>query len=225
MIKSLRLLRLRWACKFSHKSCRKTASIILTFLIKHLATVRPWWKEWVHCAGLMEVDLQVWRQFLDTHSGNNTQEHLTYLACAENEHVLIAYLEFLWKLKYEDLKISNHDGTDLERSYEIIMTAYRSFVKKHARKNDVLIHILRNYNKLPSTILGSKSPVAVLGITIMELYFEYNFKEVSAFVKSTRYLTEKEKNEIEIFVKQRKIQLEKISYYFRKFERELNSFL
>ncbi|XP_032687770.1 uncharacterized protein LOC116851946 [Odontomachus brunneus] len=220
MIKSLRLLGLKWACKFGHKSCRKSATIILIFYLEDSSKIRPWWKEWIYCAGLMEADLQVWRQFLDKNSGNYTQEHLTYLTCAEYEHVLIAYLEFLWNLKYEELMISNHDGADLEMSYDIIMAAYRSFVKKHARKNDVLMHILRNYNKLPSTILGSKSPVAVLGVTIMELYSADNFDVVTAFAKSTRYLTEKEKNEIEIFVKQRKIQLEKISYYFRKFGKE-----
>ncbi|XP_032687744.1 aminopeptidase N-like [Odontomachus brunneus] len=219
MIKSLRLLGLKWACKFGHKSCRETATFVLTYLNKFSSIIRPWWKEWLYCGGLMEANLQVWRQFLDKNSGNYTQEHLTYLACTENEHALLAYLEFLWKLKYEELRISNHDGRDLEMSYEIIMAAYRSFVKKHARKNAVLMHILENYDNLTSTILGSMSPITVLGVTVMELYSKDNFKEIIEFVTSSQKFTKEEKRKIAFLVNQRKTQLEKISYHFRYFGR------
>ncbi|XP_032687700.1 glutamyl aminopeptidase-like isoform X1 [Odontomachus brunneus] len=222
MTKSLRLLGLKWACKFGHEPCKGAAMIKLTFFIENSLKILPWWKEWVFCAGMMVADLQIWRQFLDKNSGIYSQEHLTYLACSENEFALLSYLEFLWKLKHEELMISNRISTDPEKSYEIIMAAYRFFVKKHARKYAVLRHILQNYYTLPSTILGSKSSVAVLGVTIMELYSENNFIQVREFVKSSGNLTEGEKDKIEIFIKQRKIQLEKISYYFRIFEKGEN---
>ncbi|XP_032687702.1 thyrotropin-releasing hormone-degrading ectoenzyme-like isoform X2 [Odontomachus brunneus] len=215
MTKSLRLLGLKWACKLGHTVCKTTATSKLSLSLQNSFTILPWWKEWVYCAGMMEADPNVGFKVFFVDDGMFDQKLLMYLTCSENEHILVAYLDNLWSLQLENLKLTY--CLDLVEGYEMIIAAYRSFVKKHARKNAVLKHILENYDKLPSTILGSKSPVTVLGITILELYSEDNFKQITAFVKSPRNFTMEEKSIIEIFVKRRKIELERISHNFRMF--------
>ncbi|XP_032690867.1 uncharacterized protein LOC116853783 [Odontomachus brunneus] len=151
MIKSLRLLGLRWACKFGHKLCKEAATVKLSLFVTYPSKILPWWKEWIYCAGMMDASPYLWNQFLGDQSGIYSQENLTYLACTEHENLPFHYLNLLWTLKHGQLKILNSVCTDPEKSYEIIFTVYRSFVKKHARKNAVLKYILDHYSRLSST--------------------------------------------------------------------------
>ncbi|XP_032687756.1 glutamyl aminopeptidase-like [Odontomachus brunneus] len=158
MMKALRLLGLRWACKLGHAKCQEVANAKLTAHIMDPAAhpILPWWKDWVYCTGIETANLSIWHQVLHTSMRSKDFETLMHLTCSNEAPLLIYYLDFL---------VSNNGAKELtdHQRYSI----YHAIIKKHAQKDMVLNFIMSKYKEIMSSF--DETLTMILGDAIMNL--------------------------------------------------------
>lgn len=93
-------------------------------------------KDWILCSGMMAIDKKVWQEILDHSIQYKSIELLNYLSCSEDSKIIVRYLNTILRSGF-----FNQTTLPIER-------IYRSTVKKHVKKDDVLRFVLKNYDKI-----------------------------------------------------------------------------
>ncbi|EFN78364.1 Aminopeptidase N [Harpegnathos saltator] len=141
MIKATRLLLLNWMCNHGHNKCRQAASNKLRPYIKNAveSPISPGWKNWVYCAGLMNADYELRMLAKDEILNKKDKNMLQYMTCYDNDVWIQELLTWIM-FKPRDEKLSLDDRQEMD--------LYRTIVKKHARKSNVLDFILKNMTQI-----------------------------------------------------------------------------
>ncbi|XP_032687772.1 uncharacterized protein LOC116851948 [Odontomachus brunneus] len=134
MTKSLRLLTVTWACKLGHDSCREAATDrLITYIYNQTKTIPLLWKDWVLCAGMMQLTSTNWNNILEDSIEHKKLGFLDYLTCSEDAKIITNYLSLMLRAN-----LGEHIGFPMGKIYLTI-------VKKHLRKPIVLKYVLENY--------------------------------------------------------------------------------
>lgn len=96
----------------------------------------PRWESWTYCAGLMAVNISIWRKAKDIYFAKSDKKFFDYLACAENPEIIKEYLD-IWK----------SSRTSIMQS-ENINDVFISIISKHGSNDEILDYILTNFDTL-----------------------------------------------------------------------------
>jgi len=102
--------------------------------------ILPGWKEWMYRNGIMSANNITWNKVLTADALDN--KRLEYLACSENDAIIISYIDRL---------IS---GYFIELKHRI--TVFHSIIAKHAKNDLILNYILDNFEKIVLIISQSR---------------------------------------------------------------------
>ncbi|XP_014484469.1 PREDICTED: aminopeptidase N-like [Dinoponera quadriceps] len=205
MLKATRLLLLNWVCKHGHAKCRTMAYDKLVAYVKDPGNnpILPGWRDWTFCAGIMNYNIQNWSEvMLNIMKGNN--EMLKHMACAENDHLLLLYL---------DLTISKPHGKWEKLGIEPMKKLYHDIVKRHARKNQVLDYILSILHKIEHGM----TKIQEIADIIMSLYSKCQLDMVTKYVENNTSLDLKATNQIKNMINFRQKQINKQRSIFVNF--------
>ncbi|XP_032687676.1 aminopeptidase N-like isoform X2 [Odontomachus brunneus] len=159
MTKSLRLLAARWACKFGLKECLKAATAQLQAKVTNSTEILPWWKDWVYCMGMKQLHIQGWHALMTGFFKNNETDVFKYLACTDHSILVTYYISVLTKddnvfKVMDDEKLTEH---------------FRSTLKRHLGKNDVLRYVLQNIESILKRFFGISNATTLWGDIILSL--------------------------------------------------------
>ncbi|XP_011148761.1 aminopeptidase N-like [Harpegnathos saltator] len=174
MIKATRLLLLNWMCNHGHNKCRQAASNKLRPYIKNAveSPISPGWKNWVYCAGLMNADYELRMLAKDEILNKKDKNMLQYMTCYDNDVWIQELLTWIM-FKPRDEKLSLDDRQEMD--------LYRTIVKKHARKSNVLDFILKNMTQI---LPGNMTALEKLGNVIMSIYSCCHFQKIMKYINS-----------------------------------------
>ncbi|XP_032685885.1 thyrotropin-releasing hormone-degrading ectoenzyme-like isoform X2 [Odontomachus brunneus] len=153
MMKSLRLLAVRWACRLGLKECKDAASsrLLIHFNMPYIP-ILSWWEEWVYCTGMETASLGTWRKWMNKCIIKQNETCFTYLACAGKEDVLNYYLLMLLGIKKMD-EFMKEAG---------ILTLFHTLFKKQASNYCMLTNFVKNQNKINNKIYGHDVDLTML---------------------------------------------------------------
>ncbi|XP_032687725.1 thyrotropin-releasing hormone-degrading ectoenzyme-like [Odontomachus brunneus] len=162
MTNSLRLLASRWACELGHMKCHQVAA---SKLIEELGSSPkqmnlPWWKDWVYCMGMKEIKSTTWHSLFSKFLRIQDTDAFKYLACTDNDTLLIYYMDKLTK----DERIMNLIGV------EELPIHYRSILKRHLRKNSIFENVLKNFNNTLNGVYEMRNFNILCGDIIFNLH-------------------------------------------------------
>ncbi|XP_029671183.1 aminopeptidase N-like isoform X1 [Formica exsecta] len=196
--KRLRQEAAKWACSLDDYKCKETASRKLE---RHLTNPKkhkllPWWKEWTFCKGLMLLskpigyENSIWSAMYRMGMNKSKTKFLEFLACPDDPDFIISYLSLIDYQMRLDYDLHNEN-------YSI---CFLFAIARHANKDEVLKHILINFEDIkPEKI----STAVTLTVLINHLYSKEQLTEVSKFLTN---------------------QLEKVeSYALRRYEKHWKS--
>lgn len=86
--------------------------------------------------GMKEIKSTTWHSLFSEFLRTQDTDAFKYLACTDNDTLLIYYMDKLTK----DERIMNLIGAEKLAIY------YRSVLKRHLRKNAVFEHVLKDFN-------------------------------------------------------------------------------
>lgn len=94
----------------------------------------PSWQKWMYCMGLMSADINTWQSVLDEYTRTQNAVFLEYLACSDDESIIIQYLQTLTSI--DERLESKH-----------LQRIYISILKNHAKKDKVLKELILHFMK------------------------------------------------------------------------------
>ncbi|XP_032687738.1 glutamyl aminopeptidase-like [Odontomachus brunneus] len=205
---ALRWLGMKWACKIGHNGCRDKATKNLIDYVQSREKYRQdhemllWLKDWVFCTGMMKVNMSFWNKIKNESIANTDSELLHYLHCTE-----------------DDLAISSLLTTDFRKNPRLNKKdVYRSIVKQHGKRYNVVVHILNNYVDIKTRF--NLSDNELLGELIMNSYYYKNLDVIEKRIEnlSRRFSRGFIAHSIEVLISARKKQLKKILDKFKYFK-------
>ncbi|XP_032674470.1 glutamyl aminopeptidase-like [Odontomachus brunneus] len=206
MTKTLRLLATKWSCKLGHSECRKAASAKLETKYNSPDTqILPWWKEWVYCTGMMQLNENTWQQILRESLRSSDISTFKYLACTDNFTRITYYIDLLLDKEIAEL-IENKQLTE----------HFQSTLKRYMQNDMVYPYVLERFMKIIDRFY--KHEVIVLwGDIIWNLRFEDELKKIEEFLikVETRYSPGSYK--VLKIIRARKDELNKIHKMFYNF--------
>ncbi|XP_011061957.1 PREDICTED: aminopeptidase N-like [Acromyrmex echinatior] len=230
--KSLRFEAARWACLLKSEDCTNSAiSHLIRFYEKpdpktnpivalgdmiynHLhskkqinthSRIFPGWKEWMYRNGMMLANNITWNKVLTADALDN--KRLEYLACSENNIIIINYIDQLISGYFTELKHR--------------ITVFHSIIARHAKNDLILNYILINFEKIVS-IIPSKIETLIAVADIIN--YIYSTQQIDK-VKYT--LLEKVYSSFNLYYIDKKIelrllQIQKHIGYFERFLKTKN---
>lgn len=90
--------------------------------------------------GVKGLERDTWLELFDKFLGNRNTGAFKYLACTDNDELLIFYMKAL---------ITNARVIDFMRN-DLIVEHYRSILKVHLRKSAVFKYVLENFENIAS---------------------------------------------------------------------------
>ncbi|XP_014486499.1 PREDICTED: aminopeptidase N-like [Dinoponera quadriceps] len=174
MLKATRLLLLNWACKHGHDECRKKAQNKLKANINGKSNdILPGWEHWTYCAGLMTADKFIVHKTWDRVLQAKNQHLLQYSDCIDNDSLLKELVSMI---------ITRSSGKWTEVSTDRLKTLYRSVVKKHARKQQILDYILHAFFEIMPNHMTTLEKILDI---IMSLYSTCQLNQISEYINGS----------------------------------------
>ncbi|XP_032674471.1 aminopeptidase N-like [Odontomachus brunneus] len=206
MTKSLRLLATKWTCKLGHSECRKAASAKLEAKYNSPDTqILPWWKEWVYCTGIMQVNENIWQQILHESFRSSDISTFKYLACTDNFTRSTYYINLLLGKEITEL-IENKQFTE----------HFQYTLKRYMQNHMVFPYVLEKFMGIIDRFY--KHEVIVLwGDIIWNLRFKDEFQKIMEFSYKVEENYSAEPYEIQKIIRARKDELNKIYKMFNHF--------
>ncbi|KAL6444230.1 hypothetical protein ACFW04_001866 [Cataglyphis niger] len=168
LTKSLRQEAIKWACILGDFECLEKA---YDKLLKHIKKPEknkflPWWKEWIYCKGLISANNSIWHKVNVSILRERINRSSEFLACASNK-VMDEYLELIMLKENEDL--SEIDIKNRLNNFLVI-------ISKHAKYDNVLSNILRNFDKLVS---WDTNGIAIFIVIVNHVYSKEQLDEAN----------------------------------------------
>ncbi|XP_050466711.1 glutamyl aminopeptidase-like isoform X2 [Cataglyphis hispanica] len=209
LIKCLRQEAIKWACILDDLECLEKAYDKLLEHIEKPETNKllPWWKEWIYCKGLISANSSIWHKVVNISiSKDKINRSSEFLACASNK-IMDEYLELIMLKENEDL--SEIDIKNRLKSFLVI-------IAKHAKYDNVLSNILRNFNKL---ISWDTNGIAIFIVIVNHVNSKEQLDEIRKFTENI-IQSEVYKNYIKNICKKKKIFFDKATFdaYFHKYK-------
>lgn len=104
------------------------------FLLIRNWQLSPSSQKLLYCTGLMKADIITWHRIFDEYMSTKEETLLEYLACTDNEVIVMYYLQ----------KLANSKILE----YKSLQRTYISIAKKHAKSDAVLQFLISNLMKL-----------------------------------------------------------------------------
>ncbi|KAG5333954.1 AMPN Aminopeptidase, partial [Acromyrmex charruanus] len=144
--KSLRLEAARWACLLKSEDCTNAAISHLIRFYEKPDPILPGWKEWMYRNGMMLANNITWNKVLTADALDN--KRLEYLACSENNIIIINYIDQLISGYFTELKHR--------------ITVFHSIIARHAKNDLILNYILKNFEKIISEMIVTMELIKLL---------------------------------------------------------------
>ncbi|KAL6444220.1 hypothetical protein ACFW04_001860 [Cataglyphis niger] len=197
LTKSLRQEAIKWSCVLDDFECLDKAYDKLLDHIEKPETNKllPWWKEWIYCKGLISANSSIWHKVVNiSMSKEKINRSSEFLACASNK-IMDEYIELIMFKKNENLS---------EIDIKHRLNSFLVIIAKHAKYDNVLSNILRNFNKL---LLWDTNGIAIFIVIVNHVYskeqldeemiVEYLYKKLLQWMFYVEYKLEMRLSEIE----------------------------